>query len=80
MSIRAEMLQVARDAKAASLIMATLSSAVKNQLLERMADALEKYADALAHPIPVEVDRAPHLTEGSLDPGPVRAAPCGTAR
>jgi glutamate-5-semialdehyde dehydrogenase len=47
MSIRAEMLQVARDAKAASLIMATLSSAVKNQLLERMADALEKDADAL---------------------------------
>jgi glutamate-5-semialdehyde dehydrogenase len=47
MSIRAEMLQVARDAKAASLIMATLSSAVKNQLLERMADALEKETDAL---------------------------------
>jgi glutamate-5-semialdehyde dehydrogenase len=47
MSIRAEMLQVARDAKAASLIMATLSSAVKNQLLERMADALEKETDSL---------------------------------
>ncbi|HEX9874814.1 MAG TPA: glutamate-5-semialdehyde dehydrogenase [Deferrimonas sp.] len=47
MSIRAEMLQVARDAKAASLIMATLSSAVKNQLLERMADALEKETESL---------------------------------
>ncbi|ALC15289.1 glutamate-5-semialdehyde dehydrogenase [Desulfuromonas soudanensis] len=47
MSIRAEMLQVAREAKAASLILATLSSAVKNQLLERMADALEKNTEPL---------------------------------
>ena len=41
MSLYDEMLQLARQAKQASRVMAKLSSAVKDELLRRMADALE---------------------------------------
>lgn len=41
MSVRDDMLRLAREAKEAARVMATLSSAVKNELLERMAAALE---------------------------------------
>ncbi len=42
MSVREEMLQLARQAKEASRVMAKLSSGVKDQLLRAMADALEQ--------------------------------------
>jgi glutamate-5-semialdehyde dehydrogenase len=41
MSVRDEMRQLAREAKEAARIMAGLSSGVKNDLLQHMADALE---------------------------------------
>jgi glutamate-5-semialdehyde dehydrogenase len=47
MSIRDEMRQLAREAKEAARIMAGLSSGVKNDLLRRMADALEAGATEL---------------------------------
>jgi glutamate-5-semialdehyde dehydrogenase len=47
MSVRDEMRQLARDAKAAARTMATLSSGVKNELLKRMAAALEGQAKEL---------------------------------
>jgi glutamate-5-semialdehyde dehydrogenase len=42
MDIQNEMLQLARQAKQAARIMAKLSSAVKDDLLRRMAAALEQ--------------------------------------
>ena len=47
MSVYDEMLQVARDARRASRIMANLSSGVKNELLHGMADGLESAAETL---------------------------------
>ncbi|OHB30399.1 MAG: glutamate-5-semialdehyde dehydrogenase [Desulfuromonadaceae bacterium GWC2_58_13] len=47
MSLRNEMLQLAREAKQAGRVMANLSSAVKNDLLLRMATALEQNTPAL---------------------------------
>jgi glutamate-5-semialdehyde dehydrogenase len=47
MSIHDEMLALAREAKKASRVIATLSSAVKNEMLCRMADALERESEAL---------------------------------
>jgi glutamate-5-semialdehyde dehydrogenase len=47
MTIAEQMLGVARDAKKASRQMANLSSAAKNDMLQRMADALERNAAAL---------------------------------
>ncbi len=47
MTIHDEMLSLAREAKKASRVIATLSSAVKNEMLRRMADALENQAEAL---------------------------------
>jgi len=47
MSVRDEMLTLARDAKQAARTMATLSTAVKNDLLEAMAAALENQAEEL---------------------------------
>ena len=47
MTIRNEMLQLAREAKEAGRVMANLSSAVKNDLLIRMAAALEQGSEKL---------------------------------
>ena len=47
MTIRNEMLQLAREAREAGRIMANLSSAVKNDLLTRMAAALEQGSEKL---------------------------------
>ena len=47
MSIRDEMLKVARDAKRASHVLSTLSSGVKDDLLRRMAEALEQQTETL---------------------------------
>ncbi len=47
MTIRNEMLQLAREAKEAGRVMANLSSTVKNDLLGRMAAALEGGAEEL---------------------------------
>jgi glutamate-5-semialdehyde dehydrogenase len=47
MSVRDEMLALAREAKQAARVMATLSSGVKNELLQRMAAALEECSEEL---------------------------------
>ncbi|PLX81529.1 MAG: glutamate-5-semialdehyde dehydrogenase [Desulfuromonas sp.] len=47
MSIAEQMKQVATEARNASLVLATLSTAVKNQLLEKMASGLIAAADRL---------------------------------
>ena len=47
MSIAQQMLETARSAREASRILANLSSGVKNELLERMASALEDAAETL---------------------------------
>ncbi|HKI52397.1 MAG TPA: glutamate-5-semialdehyde dehydrogenase, partial [Geothermobacteraceae bacterium] len=47
MSIAEQMLDVARQAKLASRVMANLSSAIKNDMLLRMADALELETEGL---------------------------------
>ena len=47
MSIQQEMQTVARQARTASLAVATLSSNIKNELLRNMATAIENSADAL---------------------------------
>ncbi len=47
MTIAREMLDLAREAKEAASVMATLSSGVKDELLRRMASALEAEAAAL---------------------------------
>lgn len=47
MTIRNEMLQLAREAREAGRVMANLSSAVKNDLLTRMAAALEQGSEKL---------------------------------
>lgn len=48
MSVAVEMRQLAREAKAAARVLANLSSQVKNDLLNTMADALEAATDQLA--------------------------------
>ncbi|MDT8423776.1 MAG: glutamate-5-semialdehyde dehydrogenase [Desulfuromonadales bacterium] len=48
MSVAVEMRQLAREAKAAARVLANLSSQVKNELLNNMADALEAATDQLA--------------------------------
>ncbi|MCK4508232.1 MAG: glutamate-5-semialdehyde dehydrogenase [Desulfuromonadales bacterium] len=47
MSVAEQMLKVAQDAKAASQTMACLSSAVKNELLQRMAQSLLDHTEEL---------------------------------
>jgi len=47
MSVRDDMLKLAREAKDASRSMANISSSVKNELLCRMADALQAGAESL---------------------------------
>lgn len=47
MSIAEQVVKIARDANQASLIMARLSTAVKNEMLQRMAVALENSAPGL---------------------------------
>ena len=47
MSIAEQMLTIAQDAKAASQTLASLSSAVKNELLQQMAQALLDHSEEL---------------------------------
>src|SRR4051812_43408389 len=47
MNIAADIRKIATDARQASLVMARLSSGAKNDLLERMAAALERSAEFL---------------------------------
>ena len=47
MNMQKEMLGLARDARQAGRVMANLSSAVKNDLLRRMATALEDQSEPL---------------------------------
>ncbi|RLB63875.1 MAG: gamma-glutamyl-phosphate reductase, partial [Deltaproteobacteria bacterium] len=47
MSIAEQMLKIAQDAKAASQTLASLSSAVKNELLQQMAQALLDHSEEL---------------------------------
>lgn len=47
MSVAAQMLKIARDAKSASLTLASLSSASKNELLQSMAKALLDHSEEL---------------------------------
>jgi glutamate-5-semialdehyde dehydrogenase len=47
MNVAEQMLKIAQDAKTASQILACLSSAVKNELLERMAQALLDHTEEL---------------------------------
>ena len=69
MSVRDEMLSLARRAKEAAHTMATLSSAVKDELLLRMADALERETEALiaANAADLEAGRAKGLAPAMLD-------------
>jgi glutamate-5-semialdehyde dehydrogenase len=69
MSIRDEMLKVARDAKAASRVLATLASGVKNELLQRMAVALEENVANLlaANELDLAAARDKGLSEAMLD-------------
>jgi glutamate-5-semialdehyde dehydrogenase len=47
MSVAEQMLKIAQDARAASQVLASLSSAVKNELLQRMARALIDHTEEL---------------------------------
>ncbi len=47
MSVAEQMLRIAQEAKAASQILASLSSTVKNELLQRMAQSLLEHAEEL---------------------------------
>jgi glutamate-5-semialdehyde dehydrogenase len=69
MSIREEMQRIARDAKAAGRILATLSSGVKNEMLGRMAAALEGNIPSLlaANEQDLSAGRAKGLTAAMLD-------------
>jgi len=48
MNVAEQMLKVAQDAKSASQTLSSLSSAVKNELLRRMAQALLDHTEELA--------------------------------
>lgn len=69
MNIQTEMLQVARQAKQAARTMARLSSAVKDDLLRRMADALERGATELlaANEQDLAAGRLKNLAPAMLD-------------
>jgi len=69
MSVRDEMLQLARQAKEASRTMAKLSSGVKDELLRAMADALEKGASELiaANEADVAAGREKGLSAAMID-------------
>ena len=80
MSVRDEMLALAREAKQAARVMATLSSGVKNELLQKMAAALEECSEELQ--VANEVDLAAARERGlapamvdrlALDAGRIRA-------
>lgn len=58
MSVREEMLALARQAKLAAQTMATLSTGVKNDLLRRMAEALESHAGDLQAANEIDLDGA----------------------
>jgi len=59
MTIREEMQRIAGDAKAAGRVLATLSSAVKDEMLGRMAAALEENIPSLL--AANELNSAPEL-------------------
>lgn len=69
MSIREEMQRIARDAKAAGRLLASLSSVVKDEMLGRMAAALEENIPALlaANELDLEAGRAKGLSAAMLD-------------
>ncbi|OGR32919.1 MAG: glutamate-5-semialdehyde dehydrogenase [Desulfuromonadales bacterium GWD2_61_12] len=69
MSMAEEMLQLARESRAASRILATLSAAVKNELLRNMAAALEGAAATLiaANEIDLTAARERDLAPAMLD-------------
>jgi glutamate-5-semialdehyde dehydrogenase len=69
MSIREEMQRIARDAKAAGRILATLSSATKDEMLGRMAAALEENIPPLlaANKLDLSAGRTKGLTAAMLD-------------
>lgn len=69
MDIQTEMLHVARQAKLAARTMARLSSAVKDELLRRMADALERGTAGLlaANEQDLEAGRLKGLAPAMLD-------------
>jgi glutamate-5-semialdehyde dehydrogenase len=72
--------QVAKDAKAAAPVVASLSTAVKNELLRRMAQALVEHGDELlaANEMDLDAGRATGLAPAmldrlALDPARIRA-------
>ncbi|TYO96616.1 glutamate-5-semialdehyde dehydrogenase [Geothermobacter ehrlichii] len=69
MTIREQMLQIAREAKEASRIVAGLSSRIKNELLCGMADALEAEKESLQrqNALDLEAGRANGLSAAMLD-------------
>jgi glutamate-5-semialdehyde dehydrogenase len=80
MSVRDKMLALAREAKQAARVMATLSSGVKNELLQNMAAALEERSEELQ--VANELDLAAARERGlapamidrlTLDAGRIRA-------
>ncbi len=80
MSVRDEMLALAREAKQAARVMATLSSGVKNELLQNMAAALEECSEELqaANELDLAAARerglAPAMVDRlALDEGRIRA-------
>ena len=58
MTIREQMVELARDAKDATRILATLSSNVKNEMLRRMADALDEATAELIEANEKDLQRA----------------------
>lgn len=58
MTIREQMVDLAREAKDATRILATLSSTVKNEMLQRMADALVSAIPALMEANEKDLQRA----------------------
>ena len=84
MTMEAQMEKVAKDAKAAGQIVAGLSTAVKNDLLRRMATALIERTDELlaANELDLAAGReaglaAAMLDRLALDPSRIRASAHG---
>jgi glutamate-5-semialdehyde dehydrogenase len=69
MTIREEMQRIALDAKAAGRVLATLSSGVKDEMLGRMAAALEENVPSLlaANELDLSAGRAKGLSAAMLD-------------
>ena len=69
MTIREEMQRIARDAKAAGRVLASLSSAIKDEMLGRMAAALEENIPSLlaANELDLKAGRDKGLSAAMLD-------------